>query len=108
MALPPLEDNEAGWLAAIGLLASVLWKVWLRLRHDTREDSSGAREHAAQGDVITLLREEVERLAASVTKLSEELNEERRLRYETERRAAALQDRVDALERRLRGLGHTP
>lgn len=108
MALPPIEDNEAGWLAAIGLLASVLWKIWLRLRHDTRADTSEARGHAAEGDVISVLREEVSRISERVRSLEEDLEHERTKRYAAEREARTLQARVDALEQRLRGLGHEP
>lgn len=108
MALPPLEDNEAGWATAVALLASVLWKVWLRLKRDTREDKAETREHAAEGDVITVLREEVARISERVRSLEHDLEHERTKRYAAEREARTLQSRVDALEQRLRNLGHEP
>lgn len=108
MALPPIEDNEAGWATGLLMAAFALWKIWLRLRQDTRTDASSSGEHKAKDDVVKLLRDEVRRLADSVRELGEQLDEERQLRYATERRAADLQARVEVLERRLRDLGHTP
>ena len=108
MALPPLEDNEAGWAAALGLLASVLWKVWFRMRRDNREDRAETREHAAEGDVIAVLRTEIARISERVHTLEEDLEHERTKRYAAEREARTLQARVDALEHRLRALGHEP
>lgn len=108
MALPPIEENEAGWLTAISFAGFALWKLWLRVRQDDRGDKAAAREHAAEGDVIAVLREEVQRLADGVRDLGEQIEEERRLRFTAEQRAAQLQMRVETLERRLRSLGQTP
>lgn len=101
-------DDPAGKLALLTVTVAAIWKLWLRLRHDSREDRAEAREHAAEGDVITVLREEVARLSETVQALAQDIEEERRLRYAAEREAAELRGRVDQLERRLRDLGHTP
>lgn len=90
------------------MAAFALWKLWLRLKQDDRSDKAAAREHHAEGDVITVLREEVARLADAVRFLREQAEYERRLRYAAEHRSDELQTRVEQLERRLRELGHTP
>lgn len=108
MALPPIEENEAGWLTALSFAGFALWKLWLRVRQDDRSDKAAAREYNAEGDVITVLREEVARLADGLRFVREQLDDERRLRYHAERQALELQARVEQLERRLRELGHTP
>lgn len=101
-------DDPAGKLALLTVTVAAIWKLWLRLRHDSREDRAEAREHAAEGDVITVLREEIARLSSAVDTLSSSLDEERRLRFELEQRALALRVRVDQLEAKLRSLGHDP
>lgn len=101
-------DDPAGKLALLTVTFAAIWKLWLRLRHDNRTDRAEARGHVAEGDVITILREEVGRLSGTVQRLAEDIEEERRLRYAAEREAAILRARVDQLERRLRDLGHTP
>ncbi len=108
MDLPSLENNEPGWIAAILFLASVLWKVWLRIKRDSREDRAETREHAAEGDVITVLRDEIARISERVRALEGDLEHERAKRYIAERQSASLQTRVDALEHRLRTLGEEP
>jgi len=108
MDLPPLEDNEPGWIAAILFLASVLWKVWFRAKRDSREDNAETREHAAEGDVIKVLRDEIARIYERVRTLEGDLEHERAKRYVAERQSASLQTRVDALEQRLRLLGQEP
>lgn len=108
MDLPPIEDNEATWVTAISFAAFAIWKLWLRIRHEGRNDRAEAREHAAEGDVIVVLREEVSRLADSVRRLEEEREDERKARYAAERNAQQLQRRVEVLELRLRSLGHEP
>lgn len=100
--------DPAGKLALLTVTVAAIWKLWLRLRHDNRTDKAEAREHAAEGDVITVLREEVARLSETVQALAQDIEGERRLRYAAEREAAELRGRVDQLERRLRDLGHTP
>ncbi len=114
MDLPQIDEN-AGWLAGLVFLGSVLWKVWLRFKADSRDDKAAARGHEAEGKVlggydqlIKQLRTEVERLAESVSEMSAALDEERNARYAAERVAIELRERVDQLERRLRQLGHTP
>lgn len=107
MNLSPIEDN-AGIVSGVVFLIVVIWKAWLRFRRDNRDDSAEARDHRAEGDVVELLREEVQRLAASVRMISDALEMERAARYAAERLARELQGRVEILERRLRELGHTP
>lgn len=114
MALPQIDEN-AGWLAGIVFLGSVLWKVWLRLKSDTRGDKAAAREHDAEGNVIggydqliAQMRKEIDRLAGQMEEMSKALSEERRERYKAERLAHDLQERVEVLESRLRELGQTP
>lgn len=108
MNITAIDDNPATILTGLAFLGFVLWKTWLRLRHDARGDQSEAREHEAEGDVIEVLRAEVRRCADSVRAISEELATEREARYEAERISRELRARVDILERRLRELGHTP
>lgn len=114
MDLPQIDEN-AGWLAGIVFLGSVLRKVWLRFKADSRNDKSAERDHDAEGKVlggydqlIKQLRSEVERLAISVSHMSEALDEERNARYAAESIAIELRQRIESLERRLRDLGHTP
>lgn len=108
MALPPIEDNEASWITGAVFAAFAVWKLWLRVRHESRGDKAEAREHAAEGEVLTVMRNEIERLATMVKDMGAEIETERSARHEAERRAAALQWRVELLEQRLRNLGQTP
>jgi polyhydroxyalkanoate synthesis regulator phasin len=101
-------EDPAGKLALVTVAAAAAYRLWLRLRHDNRTDRAEAREHAAEGDVIDVLREEVERILGRVRALEDELKDERVARYAAERRGAELQMRVETLERRLRDLGHDP
>lgn len=101
-------DDPAGKLALLTVTLAAIWKLWLRFKHDTREDRAEAREHAAEGDVITVLREEVARLSETVQHLAQDIEEERRLRYAAEREVVDLRARVSHLEQRLRDLGHAP
>lgn len=103
-------DDPVGRYALLAMIAAAAWKIWLRLKQDTRVDRSDAREHRSRGHiveeydkVVDTLREEVARLAANLDRLSHELNDEREARYTAERRAAILQERVDFLERRVQG-----
>lgn len=114
MGLPPIDEN-AGWLAGIVFLCSVLWKVWLRAKADARNDKAAAREHDAEGHVIggydqllSQMRKEIDRLAGQMESISKTLSEERQARYKAERLAYELQERVEVLEGRLRELGQTP
>lgn len=114
MDLPPINEN-AGWLAGIVFLGSVLWKVWLRIKADTRGDKAAARDHDAEGHVIggydqliAQMRKEIDRLAGSMEEMLRDLAEEREARYRAERLAIELKGRVEILERRLRELGQTP
>ena len=106
-----LED-PVGRYALLAMIAAAAWKIWLRLKADTRSDKSDARDHRARTDivgeydkVVETLREEVERLARSVERLSRELQDERTARFAAERLAARLQERLDYLERRLHNGG---
>lgn len=107
MSLPQI-DEHAGIVSGIAFIGFIIWKAWLRLRRDSRDDSAESRDHRAEGDVVELLREEVMRLANSVRNISEALDDERRARYAAEKLARDLKDRVEVLERRLRELGHNP
>lgn len=102
-------DDPVGRYALLAMIAAAAWKIWLRLKQDTRVDRSDARTQQAHGavvdeydKVVDTLREEVQRLAQSVERLSRELEEERTARYDAERTARDLRDRVDYLERKLR------
>jgi len=94
-------DDPAGKLALLTVTAAAVWKIYLRLKHDHREDKSEARTDKAEDSIIENLRAEVERLAQSVRALSEEVDKERRARWTAEARIAHL-------EAQIRGLGHTP
>ena len=114
MDLPPINEN-AGWLAGIIFIGSVLWKVWLRVKADARGDKAATREHDAEGNVIggydqliAQLRKEVERLAGQMQSVSMALDEERQARYKAEHLAYELKERVEILENRLRELWQTP
>ena len=114
MALPPIDEN-AGWLAGIVFLCSVLWKVWLRAKADTRNDKAAAREHDAEGHVIggydqliQQMRFEMNRVTKNLERVEGELVKEREARYNAERLARDLKRRVDILEDKLKQLGQTP
>ncbi|MCC6489135.1 MAG: hypothetical protein IT364_16670 [Candidatus Hydrogenedentes bacterium] len=103
-----LEDPVGRW-ALLAMIAAATWKIWLRLKADTRADKSEVHTQRAHGvvvaeydKVVETLREEVARLAQSVERLSRELEEERVARYDAERIARELRDRVDYPERKLR------
>lgn len=98
-----LLDDPVGRYALLAMIAAAAWKIWLRLKQDTRTDRSDARDHQARSDVVGTLREEVARLAQSVERLSIELDSEREARYAAERRSHLLQERVDFLEKALQG-----
>lgn len=109
--IPDLQvvDDPVGRYALLAMIAAAAWKIWLRLKHDARADKSEAREHQARGDIVSeydkvvdTLREEVERLAHTVARLSTELEQERRARQQAELRANQLQERLDYVERQLR------
>lgn len=94
-------DDPAGKAALLTVTAAAVWKIYLRLKSDHRNDKAESRVHDAEGDVIETLRGEVERLAKSVARLSEELDKERESRW-------AAEARIAELEHQLRSLGHTP
>ena len=98
-----LLDDPVGRYALLAMIAAAAWKIWLRLKQDTRVDRSDAREHRARSDVVETLREEVARLSQSVDRLSGELDSEREARYAAERRSHLLQERVDFLEKTRQG-----
>lgn len=109
MLEPELLADPVGRWALLAMIAAAAWKIWLRLKADTRADRSDVHAQKAHGyvvaeydKVVETLREEVERLAQSVERLSRELNEERTARYDAERTARDLRERVDYLERKLR------
>lgn len=98
-------DDQAGIAAGLGLFAAAVWKIYLRLKKDTREDSSDKRKTQAESNqfdhydnLIKNLREEVDRLAKSVGLLSVELEKERRARYEAEQISSDLKRKVIFLE----------
>ncbi len=94
-------DDPAGKLALLTVTAAAVWKIYLRLKHDHREDKAKARTDKAEDSIIENLREEVERLAQSVRALSQQVDAERQARWKAEARIAQL-------EAQIRGLGHTP
>lgn len=98
-------NDYAGIAAALGLLAAGVWKIWLRLKSDTREDSGDARRHKAEvsqfdhyDGLVKTLRDEVERLSELVKEVHKELEEERDLRRKAEDREAELGRKVQSLE----------
>jgi outer membrane murein-binding lipoprotein Lpp len=106
MTLWPIEDNAA-IAAGIGLLGAAAWKIYLRIKRDTREDYAEAGQLHGYDAIIKQLREEVNRLAAQVTRMSEDLDAERHARYRAQESESRLQRRVDQLEAQVRSLGGT-
>lgn len=106
MALPQIDEN-AGWLAGIIFTASILWKVWLRLKADQRNDKAATREHDAEGNVIGGYDQLIKQLRAEVERLAKDIDEEREARYTAEKRSYELQRRVEILENRLHELGQS-
>lgn len=103
MDFPPFED-AAGKASLITLAVALLWKIWLRLKHDRRTDKAEDREYRADdaihdgyGALLTQLRGEVDRLARSVEYLSIELAKEQALRRTGEQRIASLEAKLRAL-----------
>lgn len=114
MALPQI-DEPAGLLTGLAFLGFVLWKVWLRFKEDKRTDKASERAHAAEDKIVDgyealykQMRGEFARLADTVNRLSDTIDEERKLRYAAERLADELRSCVETLERRLRELGQNP
>ena len=104
-----LDDPIGRYALLVMIAAAAVWKIWLRLKQDTRADKSEARDYRARGDivgeydkVVETLREEVERNARNVERLSRELHDERTARFAAERLVSELQERIEYLERRLR------
>ena len=104
MLLGDLQDH-AGVAAALGLIAAAAWKIYLRLKSDSRNDKTDARKSESEVDqydhydsLIENLRGEVDRLAGSVGRLSRELDEERRARFAAEDLANSLKLKVEYLE----------
>jgi len=102
MLLP--DTDVAGVLAGAGLVLAFLWKVWLRMRSDNREDTAGVRQGESYGAIIMQLRTEVDRLGAAVNDISTELVHERAARHRAESLAVTLQARVEVLEHELNTL----
>ena len=109
--LPPLDD-PAGKVALLTVIAAAVWKIWLRLKHDSRTDKAESRDHASEDKVagaydaiLKQLRDEVARLAGTVTLLSAELDVERSARREAQFLASQLQLRVESLETKLKAAG---
>lgn len=114
MDLLPI-DEKAGWLSGIIFALFVLWKLWLRVKLEHREDRSGARSSKSEERIVSgydalieKYREEVDRLAHMVDVLSVEVEKQRDARYKALQLAEELRHRVDVLEQRVRDLGHTP
>lgn len=108
---PPLDD-PAGKAALLTVIAAAVWKIWLRLKHDSRNDKAESRDHASEDHItgsydaiIKQLRDEVNRLAATVSSLSLELDAERKARREAQISSVELQSRVISLENRLKAAG---
>lgn len=104
MLISELQDF-AGIAAAAGLLAAGVWKIYLRLKSDTRNDSVNSRKAKSEADqydhydeLIKTLREEVKRLADSVGSLSDELDTERLARHGAEEIASRLKLEVEWLK----------
>jgi len=109
--LPPLDD-PAGKAALLTVIAAGVWKLWLRLKHDSRADKAESREHAAEDNIagtydaiLKQLRDEVARLAGTVNLLSQELDVERKARREAQYLAGQLQLRIEILETKLKDAG---
>lgn len=109
--LPPLDD-PAGKAALLTVIAAAVWKIWLRLKHDSRNDKAESRDHASEEHIagsydaiIKQLRDEVGRLAGTVKSLSIEVDAERSARREAQLHAIELQARVISLENKLKAAG---
>ncbi len=114
----PIEDGS-GWIAAAlaGLSGGglVLWRSYLRMRADLRDDKTSDRTHSGidlvdstYREVIKGLRERVDAMDKAMDEMYTDFRQERAARLEAEeraimaeRRAELLKDRVIALEARL-------
>jgi peptidoglycan hydrolase CwlO-like protein len=103
-----LFDDPAGQATGIAVAIALAWKMWLRLRGDTRHDASEESQHAGYDGIITALRIEVTRLSARVDAMSLALDDAVSARREAESenrqlraRVLHLESELDALKRRL-------
>lgn len=108
-------DDQAGIAAGLGLAAVTVWKIWLRLKNDKRQDAAGDREnqagestHQQYGKIIEQLRTEVDRLGKAVNDMSERLRQEQLGRFEAEGQVQLLRAKVSRLESEVRILKGEP
>jgi len=91
-------SDAGGAIAALLLCAAALWKIYLRIRKDTREDHAERTQGDNYAAIIEQLRMEVSRLARAVNELGSELETERRKRHAAEARVSRLESELATLK----------
>ena len=119
MALPFSKDELAAAVVIIGGGLLGIWKLWLRVKKDHREDSSEEKQHKGYGDLVERVERDAKaarEINASLSKmLDDEITKRRKIEDENDRlkRAYAdkcqeneeLTDRVSYLEALARAMG---
>lgn len=100
-------EDTAVIAATTTMLAAAAWKVYFRLRKDQREDHAEAGSSKSYDAIIEQLREQVDRLAEQMTRVTADLDAERAARYTAQASEARLKIRVEVLESQVRSLGGT-
>lgn len=94
----PIPDDVAGGAAAVGMLATIIWRMLFRAKADIRHDSGNSAEHSGYVVVIATLRDEVGRLSNVVSDMSTKLEVARAEREKSIKENEALKRRVAHLE----------
>lgn len=97
MEVIPYSEG-GGVIAALLLCAAALWKIYLRIRKDTREEHAEREHYVGYSEIVEQLRTEVRRLSAAVNELGLELESERRKRHLAEGRVSKLEQELAILK----------
>jgi hypothetical protein len=92
MATP--HDEFAFYAAIIGGAVFGIYKVYLRIRKDSREDSSEERQHKVYGSLVDTMHDQMKDRDTTIGSMFQALEEERERRRKCE-------DEVHQLKRRL-------
>jgi hypothetical protein len=109
---PVLSDETSGWIAAAFGVCFTVWKIFLRVRSDAREDKKGSEQQSSYSDLLheyqeqyNLLKSEADRLNKLYGVLTEALDAEINRRRMVERECAEKQRVIDSLEDQIRRMG---
>lgn len=105
--LPIVSDEAVGYSVGIGFLAASAWKVYLRLRKDTRDDRSGEEQQGGYSALVQRLEGRMQKQDDLIQSLSDKLDVEIGKRRKVQDLNLKLRHRVRQLEDVVRSLGGT-